>query len=199
MIVRELEKDPKLKDENWDRFLPSFKKTNVQRKKPRQVVEGRRKEMEEARLAASSAVPTTASTTEESAPGKTKAKQKKKSYTPFPPAQLPSKIDQQLDSGEYFLSERERKDRKLAEKKSGSMEKTEAKRRAREEEFVYRPNSSASKESGGVGNGNGDGRRGVGDLTDGGGKRKRDDVVHSKAEDMERMVKKFTKKRQSKA
>ena len=118
MIMKELEKDPKLQNESWERFLPTFQKKNLsKRRKPRQVIE-------EAQKAAKNA-------------GEGKAKSKKKSYTPFPPAQQPSKIDLQLDSGEYFLSERERKARQLSEKKMASKEKSEEKRRAREMEFVH--------------------------------------------------------------
>jgi|AntRauTorckE5430_2_1112549.scaffolds.fasta_scaffold03106_4 ribosomal RNA assembly protein len=99
MIMKELAKDPKLAEEDWSRFLPSFKKKNVQRKKPK----GGEKE--------------------------------KKTYTPFPPQQLPSKIDQQLDSGEYFLSERVRKAKKVAEKQENSVKKSIEKRMEREKEF----------------------------------------------------------------
>ncbi|GLC43756.1 Ribosomal RNA assembly protein mis3 [Pleodorina starrii] len=56
MIKRELAKDPALATENWDRFLPKFKKKNVKRKKP-----------------------------EAAAADKAAAEDKKKVYTPFPP------------------------------------------------------------------------------------------------------------------
>lgn len=75
MIKRELEKDPELATQSWDRFLPKFKKKNVQRKKPQKVG--------------------------------------KKERAVFPPAQPMSKVDMQIESGEYFLS-KEAKERKAA-------------------------------------------------------------------------------------
>ncbi len=101
MIMKELAKDPKLAKEDWSRFLPTFKKKNVQRKKPKNV----------------------------------DTSKAKKSYTPFPPAQTPSKIDKQLDSGEYFLSERQRKAKKLEQKQQESIKRSVEKRMEREKEF----------------------------------------------------------------
>ncbi|XP_042142377.1 KRR1 small subunit processome component homolog isoform X1 [Ixodes scapularis] len=86
MIKRELAKDPKLKDENWERFLPKFKsKTLSKRKKP-------------------------------------KKRRTKGEYTPFPPEQPESKMDKELASGEYFLKEREKKDKKMQQKNEKKVE-----------------------------------------------------------------------------
>lgn len=63
MIKRELAKDPNLKNEDWERFLPKYKsRTLAKRKKPKVV-------------------------------------NRKKEYTPFPPAQAESKVDKELTSG----------------------------------------------------------------------------------------------------
>ena len=215
MIVRELEKDPRLKDENWDRFLPTFKKTNVPRKKPRQsIVEGQRRRTQHQQegefhsnnttmTTTTAATSTTLSASDK--PAITRQKPKKKSYTPFPPAQLPSKIDRQLDSGEYFLSERERKDKKLAMKKSASLEKTEEKRRAREQEFVYHPAVSVAGSGDNVADVDGDRwkKRDNGrdpSAADVGGGKKRSRALASETdsttkEDVERLVTKFAKRR----
>ncbi|XP_021908504.1 KRR1 small subunit processome component homolog [Carica papaya] len=98
MMKKELEKDPALANENWDRFLPKFKKKNVKQKKA-------------------------------------KVKEKKP-YTPFPPQPQPSKIDLQLESGEYFLSEKKKSAKKWQEKQEKQAEKTAENKRKREAAFV---------------------------------------------------------------
>ncbi|CAD5117048.1 unnamed protein product [Dimorphilus gyrociliatus] len=76
MIKQQLSKDPALKGESWDRFLPKFKsKTISKRRKPFK-------------------------------------KRTKKEYTPFPPPQKPSKVDLQIESGEYFLKEKKKREKK---------------------------------------------------------------------------------------
>lgn len=58
MVKRELEKDPGLKDQSWDRFLPKFKSKNISKRRQ---------------------------------PNKKKVK---KPYTPFPPPQPESKVNE---------------------------------------------------------------------------------------------------------
>lgn len=64
---------------------------------------------------------------------------KKKTYTPFPPAQLPSKLDQQMASGEYFLKPREKEMIEKRKREEKQKEKAQAKRAEREEEFIAPP------------------------------------------------------------
>ncbi|KAK1430054.1 hypothetical protein QVD17_12538 [Tagetes erecta] len=97
MMKRDLASNPKLANENWDRFLPKFKKKNVKQKKV-----------------------------------KTK---EKKQYTPFPPPQPPSKIDMQLETGEYFLSDKKKSAKKWQERQEKQAEKTAENKRKREEAY----------------------------------------------------------------
>lgn len=48
---------------------------------------------------------------------KPKKVKEKKIYTPFPPAQLPRKVDLQIESGEYFLSKKEKQAKELEERR----------------------------------------------------------------------------------
>jgi ribosomal RNA assembly protein len=81
MIKQELAKNPKLKNESWDRFLPKFKAKNIsKRKKPKVINE-------------------------------------KKEYNPFPPAPAESKMDKEIETGEYFLKKQEEKKKKRESKK----------------------------------------------------------------------------------
>ena len=88
-----------MQEENWDRFLPKFKKKNVQTKKVKKV-------------------------------------KQKKEYTPFPPAQQPSKVDLAIESGEYFLSKKTRQYQKESERVARQDERHERRQQEREAAFV---------------------------------------------------------------
>lgn len=80
MIKRELMKDPQLRDQDWSRFLPKFKKTNVSKRK------------------------------------QPKVKKPKKEYTPFPPPMPLSRVDKELETGEFFMKDAEKKARRQRER-----------------------------------------------------------------------------------
>ncbi|KAF9577261.1 Ribosomal RNA assembly protein mis3 [Lunasporangiospora selenospora] len=64
------------------------------------------------------------------------AKKEKKEYTPFPPAQTPSKVDLQLESGEYFLKPKEKEARAMERKKAEQKENSLKRQAERELAFV---------------------------------------------------------------
>ncbi|KAF3005612.1 ribosomal RNA assembly protein krr1 [Curvularia kusanoi] len=70
----------------------------------------------------------------------------KKVYTPFPPAQEKSKVDLQIESGEYFLG-KHAKERKVKEERDAKMkEKMEEKRLERQAGFVAPEEEGEKKE-----------------------------------------------------
>ncbi|KAI8893206.1 hypothetical protein BC833DRAFT_557266 [Globomyces pollinis-pini] len=76
-----------------------------------------------------------------------KPKKQKKEYTPFPPAQTPRKIDLQIESGEYFLTQTERNAAALEKKKEAQTINSLKKREEREKEFVAPKEVKVAKES----------------------------------------------------
>ena len=110
MIKRELAKDPELAKENWDRFLPNYKKRTLsKRRKPLKVTD-----------------------------------KSKKVYTPFPPPREKSKVDLQIESGEYFLAKQAKERRVKEEREERQRERTRERKEEREREFV--PPSEEGKE-----------------------------------------------------
>lgn len=102
MIKRELAKDPDLANENWDRFLPHFKKRNLSKRRvPLKVTD-----------------------------------KSKKVYTPFPPPQEKSKVDLQIESGEYFLGKQAKERAAREERLNKQKEKKIEKAKEREKDFV---------------------------------------------------------------
>ncbi|KAI4108729.1 MAG: hypothetical protein L6R37_000893 [Teloschistes peruensis] len=102
MIKRELMKDPELANENWERFLPHFKKRTLSKRRiPLKV-----------------------------------ADKSKKTYTPFPPPQEKSKVDLQIESGEYFLG-KQAKERAVKEQREEKQRAKQAEKNLkRQQEFA---------------------------------------------------------------
>ncbi|AEO70900.1 e24e1195-47a2-4669-96cc-bff49e4a9341 [Thermothielavioides terrestris] len=69
----------------------------------------------------------------------------KKPYTPFPPAPEKSKVDMQIESGEYFLSKEAKQRAAEAERAEKAKQKKEEKKREREREFVPPEESTGGK------------------------------------------------------
>ncbi|KAJ2961790.1 hypothetical protein NQZ79_g2996 [Umbelopsis isabellina] len=77
---------------------------------------------------------------------KPKSDAKKKEYTPFPPAPVLSKVDKELESGEYFLKASEKKARDMAERKQKQQETTLKRKAEREKDFIA-PKEPVQKKS----------------------------------------------------
>ena len=104
MMKQQLQQDPELKHDNWDRFLPKFKKKTVQSKRQR--------------------------------PQGEEGKEGGKAHALFPPEPTKRKVDLQMESGEFFLSQEQKEEKEQSDKKRQREAKAEAKRQEREKQFA---------------------------------------------------------------
>ncbi|KAI1409109.1 eukaryotic type KH-domain (KH-domain type I) [Hypoxylon sp. FL1857] len=111
MIKRELAKDPELAHENWERFLPNYKKRSLSKRKvPYKVTD-----------------------------------KSKKVYTPFPPPQEKSKVDLQIEAGEYHIGKEAKKRIAQEERMEQQKVKQEEKKRQREQDFIAPEENAAER------------------------------------------------------
>ena len=134
MIKAELAKDPELKEQSWDRFLPNFKKKNAKKKKT--AIADKKDYTVRGGTACPAAVRARSQTCCVAPLARwwvAVCRKHAKSFAdsaltaaaaqPFPPEQKPRKIDEELASGEYFMREEEKKKAKRRDKDSKQYEK----------------------------------------------------------------------------
>ncbi|CAH7686447.1 ribosomal RNA assembly protein mis3 [Phakopsora pachyrhizi] len=171
MIKRELAKDPKLANENWARFLPNFtqRKRAKQAKKARATVdqiESEEKQNSQSNHKSGSNEEQSDAFKKHQLAQQNKKRIEKKKYTPFPPPQLPSKIDLQLESGEYFKNRRSKeqsdsREEKRKEKSEGRQAIETLRKLNKDHLDDPSPSIKSSKEGSGVGK-----KRSGGDVED---------------------------------
>lgn len=118
MIKKELAKDPTMKEENWEKFLPQYKKKNIQTKKPKKAA-----------IAVSKSI----------------SAAKKRMASPFPPEMPQRKEDKLMESGEYFMTKQERDVKGLSVKKDIQKEKS-SRTRAEKDAKSFAPPKKAPKQ-----------------------------------------------------
>lgn len=126
MIKRELSKDPKMANENWDRFLPNFKTDRS----------GRNQNQKEGKNGQNS---------QKSENSARKIKNENKSAFVSSNHFTPSKIDKQLETGEYFFKQEDKKKRKMQDKEEKNRENSKIKKQKKREEMYTAPDEKKVK------------------------------------------------------
>lgn len=97
MVRKELEKDPNMKNESWDRYLPKYRKTHEKKNPEKKKEEAAEMDRRRAR----------------------------ENSIPNPPEKR--KIDVEIETGEYFLTKSQKEKKKRSDKRLSSEEKRRAK------------------------------------------------------------------------
>lgn len=106
LIQKELSKNPELANQSWERFLPSIPKLPQKSSKTGAV-----SQQDEANGATAREQSKEGDSRAPVSSVKSKGRKAKKEYIPFPPEPAKSKIDLQLESGEYFFLKRNAKNK----------------------------------------------------------------------------------------